>query len=114
MKDKIEKPEDAQEPQKEKLLLTDGIPTIRYVTCPSCNKQRLTKYVLEDGSIQPTSDDTYQSLTGEMRPVDACQPCYTKWERRDVAQIKKRVRVMQRAARDMARDGTYDGTDIEL
>jgi DNA-directed RNA polymerase subunit RPC12/RpoP len=87
------------------------IPTFVYVTCPSCNKDRLLKERKEDGTVEQVTEDTVTSLGGEERRLDVCDFCQIKFQKQDAKFVRKQVLDLQRAARNI---GDNTASDIEL
>jgi hypothetical protein len=62
--------------------VTKDIPTLKYVKCPACNKNRLTKYTNSDGTLTQPSQETVE-VRGEERFLEVCQFCVIKYKRQD-------------------------------
>lgn len=95
--------------------LTGGIPTIRYINCPQCGKSRLTKYELEDGTVQPVSEETERGIDGQTYLVDVCNPCSRNRARKEKTYIVRQSKLIRRAISNIGnKQSEGDVEDIEL
>ncbi len=92
----------------------NSIPTIRMITCPACNKDRLGKYVNEDGSVTPASQETVE-VRGEQRYLEACGFCVAKYQEQDKRFVKQNLSKLSKAIKDdNVPDGESDHKDFSL
>lgn len=91
------------------------IPTIVLVDCPACKKQRLGRYLKDDGTTDPVSEDTVD-VRGETRFLDACEFCVAKYQRSDEKFIMENMKKLRKAfqATPDADDGESDHNDFSL
>lgn len=58
------------------------IPTIKTITCPACNKNRLNKYANDDGSVDAASQETVE-VREEVRYLEVCRFCVARYSKAD-------------------------------
>ncbi len=75
---------------------SNGIPTIRMVDCPACNKKRLGKYVNSDGSITQPSQETV-AVRGSERHLEACTFCVSRYQQQDKVFVRENLRKLSKA-----------------
>tara|TARA_R110002096_G_scaffold374382_1_gene568082 strand:- start:1799 stop:2125 length:327 start_codon:yes stop_codon:yes gene_type:complete len=94
---------------------SDGIPTIRMVDCPACNKKRLGKYVNEDGGITQSSQETVD-VRGSQRYLEVCTFCMGKYQQQDKVFVRENLRKLSKAMikQDTANDDDTDHKDFSL
>lgn len=92
-----------------------AIPTIVLVECPACHKERLGRYLNDDGTTDPVSEDTVE-VRGETRFLDACQFCVEKYQKSDERFIVENMKKLRRAFQESANkdDGDSDHNDFSL
>ena len=92
----------------------NGIPTIRMITCPACNKNRLGKYVNEDGSVTPASQETVE-IRGQQRYLETCGFCVKKYQDQDRKFVRENLSKLSKAFKaDDLPDGESDHKDFSL
>lgn len=92
----------------------NDIPTIRMVTCPACNKNRLGKYVNDDGSVTPVSQETVE-VRDNQRYLEACSFCVKKYQDQDKRYVKENLSRLSKAmVKDNIPDGESDHKDFSL
>ena len=90
------------------------IPTVRMVTCPACNKNRLGKYENSDGTIDAVSDITVD-VRGEERYLEVCSFCVIRYHKIDERFMIKNMHKLSKAIQnDKPEDGTSDYKDFSL
>jgi ssDNA-binding Zn-finger/Zn-ribbon topoisomerase 1 len=72
------------------------IPTIKIVDCPDCGKNRLGKYVNEDGTVSPASEETFD-VRGEERFMEVCKFCSLKYQKSDQRYAKNNLAKLAKA-----------------
>lgn len=94
---------------------SDTLSKVRRVPCPDCGKERLIKRVMEDGQIEETSSETVE-VRGEVRHIDVCMFCKTKYEKRDQKFVMDNLRKVQKAAqnRDKASDSDHEDFTLDM
>jgi hypothetical protein len=90
----------------------EPIPTIKLVNCPNCNKQRLGKYLADDGQPYPVSNEK-QDVRGAERFLDVCGPCATKFRTEDTRFVMANLKKIQEAMR-IRKDGPAGTTDKDF
>lgn len=92
----------------------DTIPTVRMVTCPACNKNRLGKYENSDGTIDAVNDITVD-VRGEERYLEACSFCVIRYRKIDERfMIKNMHKLSQAIQSNKPKDGMSDHKDFSL
>lgn len=91
--------------------LNQNIPTLRYVECPACKKNRLLKPE-EDGTVQAVSNETVD-VRGEERFLDACEFCIIKYEKADQKFVKENLEKIKKAV-SVNPDNATDHKDFSL
>lgn len=90
------------------------IPTIRMVTCPACNKNRLGKYENSDGTMDAVSDITVD-VRGQERYLEVCSFCVIKYRKIDEQfMIKNMHKLSQALQSEEPKNGTSDHKDFSL
>jgi len=89
------------------------VPTMRMVACPACNKNRLTKYENDDGTIDAANNQTVD-IRGEDRYLEACNICVAKYQRIDENFVIENMRKLARAMQDDKEEGGSDHKDFSL
>lgn len=93
---------------------SNSIPTIRMITCPACNKPRLGKYVNDDGSVTPASQETVE-VRGVHRHLEACSFCVAKYQEQDKRFVRDNLGKLSKAIKeDNVPDGESDHNDFSL
>lgn len=93
---------------------TKAIRTIKLVICPACNKQRLHKYLNEDGSVIETSDHTVEVRDGK-RFLDVCGHCIDRYRKSDETFVRENMRKLAKAFMSgESKDGDTDHKDFSL
>lgn len=72
------------------------IPTIKTITCPACNKNRLSRYANADWSVTPVSEETIE-VRGESRHLDVCGICVLRYRQEDERFVLDNYRKMVKA-----------------
>ena len=90
------------------------IQTIRLVTCPACNKDRLSKYVNKDGNVDAVNQETVE-VRDEMRFLDVCDFCVVKYRKADEKFVMENMRKLAKAMQDKQPEGgESDHKDFSL
>ncbi len=91
------------------------IQTIRVVTCPACNKDRLSKYVAKDGSVDAASQETVE-VRDEIRFLEVCTFCVDRYRRADEKFVMENMRKLAKAMQEDKSDdgGESDHKDFSL
>lgn len=93
-----------------------AIPTINLITCPACDKDRLNKYVNEDGSVNAASEETVE-VRDEKRFLEVCGFCVERYRKADekfvMENMRKLAKAMQESKSDDG-DGESDHKDFSL
>jgi hypothetical protein len=90
------------------------IPTIKMVTCPACEKDRLGKYVGEDGTTAPVITETVM-VRDEERHLDVCNFCITRYRKEDERFVMSNMRKLAKSAKDVtSKEEGSDHTDFSL
>lgn len=92
---------------------TNTIPTINLVTCPACGKDRLHKYLDEDGIVLPTSDLTVEVRDGK-RFLDVCGNCVDGYRKADEAFVRDNMRKLAKAFMSGESNSDTDHKDFSL
>ncbi len=93
---------------------SSDIPTIRMITCPACSKNRLGKYVNDDGSVTPASQETVE-VRGVQRYLEACSFCVAKYQEQDKKFVKENLSKLSKAFKeDNVPDDESDHKDFSL
>ncbi len=93
---------------------SNDILTIRMVTCPECNKNRLSKYENSDGTIDAVSDTTVD-VRGEERYLEVCSFCVIKYSKIDERFMIKNMHKLSQAIQNAKpKDGPSDHKDFSL
>ena len=71
-------------------------PTIKLVTCPSCKKDRLGKYLDDEGQPFPVSNEKVD-VRGKERFLDVCGPCMTRFREEDTRFVMSNLKKIQDA-----------------
>lgn len=79
------------------------IPTIKVITCPACNKDRLSRYVNADGNIDLASEETVE-VRGESRHLDVCATCVSRYRQEDEKFVLENYRKMVKAMGEVKTD----------
>jgi len=82
----------------------DPIPTIKLVKCPNCQKDRLGKYLGEDGQPFPVSSEKVD-VRGKERFLDICGTCAMRFREEDTRFVMANLKKIQEAMR-ARKDGT--------
>ncbi len=90
----------------------EPILTIKLVNCPNCKKQRLGKYLADDGQPYPVSNDK-QDVRGVERFLDVCGPCAAKFRAEDTRFVMANLKKIQEAMR-IRKDGPAGTTDKDF
>jgi len=92
----------------------NSIPTIRVITCPACNKNRLHKYANEDGTVTQASQETVEVRDGQ-RFLEACGPCVERYKKQDQQFVRDNLKKLSKAFKsdNIPEDGT-DHKDFSL
>jgi len=88
------------------------IPTIRTITCPACQKNRLGKYENDDGSVNPVNEETVE-VRGETRNLEVCMPCINRYRRSDEKFVLENMRKLSKALTESERKES-DHRDFSL
>ena len=91
----------------------NAIPTIRLVTCPACNKDRLGKYEETDGSIPPANTDIV-TVRGEERYLEVCEFCIVRYQKADKQFVAHNMRKLARSLKDTKPEDQSDHKDFSL
>ncbi len=90
------------------------IPTINFVTCPACKKDRLGKYINEDGSVDTPSEETVE-VREEARFLEVCGLCVERYRRADEKFVMENMRKLAKAFQEETpEDGESDHKDFSL
>lgn len=93
------------------------IPTITKVTCPACNKNRLGKYVNDDGSVDPVLIETVE-VRETTRYLEVCDFCINRYRKEDERYVmdnyRKMVEALNSAEAEDAEDKQTDHKDFSL
>ena len=93
------------------------IPTIKKVTCPACEKDRLGKYVNDDGSVSPVLMETVE-VRGDERYLEVCDFCSNRYRQEDERYVldnyRKMVKAMNAPKTDDAENKETDHKDFSL
>ncbi len=89
------------------------IPTIRMITCPACNKDRLGKYLNEDGTIGVASTKTVE-VRDEKRYLEGCSFCVEKYRKADERFVMENMKKLRKAFQEQQPAGESDHTDFSL
>ncbi len=91
------------------------IPTIKTITCPACNKDRLTKYVNTDGSVTVASEETVE-VREETRYLEVCRFCTIRYRKADDKFVMENMLKLSKALRedDNDEDNKSDHKDFSL
>ena len=84
----------------------EPIPTIKLVKCPNCEKNRLGKYLAEDGQPFPVSNEKVD-IRGKERFIDVCGPCAMRFREEDTRFVMANLKKIQEAMRTRSA-GTSD------
>lgn len=87
------------------------IPTIKVITCPACQKDRLSRYVKTDGSVDSASEETVE-VRGESRHLDVCGMCVSQYRKEDEKFVLDNYRKMVQAMSEVKTD-EVDGTQTD-
>lgn len=79
------------------------IPTIKTITCPACNKDRLSRYVNADGSVSSASEEVIE-VRGESRHLDVCGMCVSRYRQQDQRFVLDNYRKMVQAMSEVKTD----------
>jgi len=91
----------------------NAIPTIRFITCPACDKDRLGKYEEADGGVMPANADTV-TVRGEERYLEVCEFCTAKYQKADERFVVHNMRKLARSLKDTKSKGESDHKDFSL
>jgi hypothetical protein len=90
------------------------IPTIRIVTCPACERDRLNKYANADGSIDVANEETVE-VRGQQRYLEVCNFCVVRYRKADEKFVTDNMRKLAKAFQDgKSEDGESDHKDFSL
>ena len=90
-----------------------NIPTIRMLTCPACKKDRLGKYLNEDGTVDVASTKTVE-VRDEKRYLEVCSFCVKKYRKADERFVMENMKKLRKAFQEQKSDGESDHTDFSL
>ena len=90
----------------------EPIPTIKLVKCPNCEKNRLGKYLADDGQPYPVSNEK-QDVRGVERHLDVCGVCAARFREEDTRFVMANLKKIQAAMR-VRKDGTAGTTDKDF
>lgn len=93
--------------------LAKNIPTLKYVQCPACSKNRLLVKVQDDGTLPEISTDTVE-VRGEQRFVQVCQFCLVKHEKADRKFVMDNLKKLQKAVHADRDNVDSDHEDFQL
>ncbi len=79
-------------------LRKEPIPTIKLVKCPNCEKDRLGKYLSDDGQPFPVSSEKVD-IRGTERFLDVCGPCAMRFREEDTRFVMSNLKKIQEAMR---------------
>lgn len=79
-------------------LRKEPIPTIKLVKCPNCEKDRLGKYLGDDGQPFPVSNEKVD-VRGNERFLDVCGHCAMRFREEDTRFVMANLRKIQEAMR---------------
>lgn len=91
---------------------SNDIPTLRYVECPACNKNRLLKEEQENGTLQAVSNETVE-VRGEKRFLDACGSCKIRYQKADEQFVRQNLEKIKKAV-SVDPDGNTNHNDFSL
>ena len=93
-------------------LRKEPIPTIKLVKCPNCEKDRLGKYLGEDGQPFPVSNEKID-VRGKERFLDVCGHCAMRFREEDTRFVMANLKKIQEAMR-VRKDGPAGTTDKDF
>lgn len=92
----------------------ETIPTIKVITCPACNKNRLGKYANDDGSVDPAIEETVE-VRGSERHLEVCQFCSDRYRKQDERFVFENMRKLAQAMKESeGKDTGSDHKDFSL
>jgi len=77
------------------------------VKCPNCEKDRLGKYLGEDGQPYAVSNEKVD-VRGKERFLDVCGPCAMRFREEDTRFVMANLKKIQEAMRVRREGGTSD------
>lgn len=91
-----------------------SIPTIKIITCPACQKDRLHKYQNTDGSVDAVSEETVE-VRGQNRYLEVCDFCTKRYRKADERFVMENMRKLTKALQDeKPKDDESDHKDFSL
>ena len=90
------------------------IPTIKFITCPACEKDRFSRYADKDGNFTPASEETVK-VRDKDRYLEACDFCVARYKSEDEKFIRENLRKLSKAINvDSPPEGESDHKDFSL